>query len=344
MKGLAFHAAQDVRYEQLADPQIAEPTDVIVKMKLCSICGSDLHVYHGGLAPPRARFGLGHEAIGEVVEVGGAVKRLKVGDQVMLPGSTGCGACRFCAIGLVNSCLQGGMQVYGIGRELEGCQAEVIRVRHGDFNAMAVPEGVTPEQALMLTDSLPTAWMGCVRGDVGPGRAVAIIGLGPIGLNAVECAMALGAGMVYAIDPIASRRRMATGIGAIALDPAEAIPAIAQATSGRLLDCAIEVVGSAATVGLAIELTGKEGTVSVIGAGLERFDFPLQAAFRKGLTFRASVCSVQRQLPALVSLVQEGRLHPERVISHRMPLAHGREAYRLFDRREDDALKMVLAA
>ena len=344
MKGLAFHAAREVRFESLDDPRIAAPTDVIVRMRLCSICGSDLHIYHGGLNPPRARFGLGHEAIGEVVETGRAVKRLKAGDAVMLPGSTGCGECRFCAVGLVNSCERGGMQVYGIGRELEGCQAEAIRVPHGDFNAMPVPEGVSPEQALMLTDSLPTAYMGCVRGDVGPGRSVAVVGLGPIGLNAVECALALGAGAVYAIDPIESRRAMATALGAIALDPSEAVAVISEATQGRLLDSAIEVVGAAATVALAIELTGKEGTVSVIGAGLERFDFPLQAAFRKGLTFRASVCSVQRQLPALVALVQQGRLHPERVISHRMPLAQGQEAYRLFDRREDGALKMVLAA
>lgn len=344
MKGLVFHAAADVRFESMTDPQPTEPTDVIVKMKLCSICGSDLHIYHGGLAPPRKLFGIGHEAIGEVVEVGSAVKRLKSGDQVMLPGSTGCGKCRFCSIGLVNKCERGGTRVYGIGRELEGCQAEAILVPDGDFNAILIPEGVTPEQALLLTDSLPTAYMGCVKGDVGPGKTVAIVGLGPIGLNAVECALALGASVVYAIDPILERRLKATEIGAIALDPKDAIATIREATAGQMLDCVVEVVGAAVTVGLALDLVGKEATVSVIGAGLERLDFPLQTAFRKGLTFRASICSVQRELPALIKLVQEGRLHPERVISHRMSLADGAQAYRMFDKRQDGALKMVLTA
>lgn len=344
MKGLVFHAAADVRFESMTDPQATEPTDVIVKMKLCSICGSDLHIYHGGLAPPRKLFGIGHEAIGEVVEVGSAVKRLKSGDQVMLPGSTGCGKCRFCAIGLVNKCERGGTRVYGIGRELEGCQAEAILVPDGDFNAILIPEGVTPEQALLLTDSLPTAYMGCVKGDVGPGKTVAIVGLGPIGLNAVECALALGASVVYAIDPILERRLKATEMGAIALDPKDAIATIREVTAGQMLDCAVEVVGAAVTVGLALDLVGKEATVSVIGAGLERIDFPLQTAFRKGLTFRASICSVQRELPALIKLVQEGRLHPERVISHRMSLADGAQAYRMFDKRQDGALKMVLTA
>lgn len=342
MKGLAFHGAADVRYGDMADPVPVQETDVVVRMRLCSICGSDLHIYHGGLAPPRQLFGIGHEAIGEVVEIGRGVKRLKVGDQVMLPGSTGCGNCRFCAVGLVNSCEGGGMKVYGIGRELEGCQAEAILVPAGDFNAIAIPEGITDEQALLLTDSLSTAYMGCINADVAPGKSVAVVGLGPIGLHAIECAFSLGAQVVYAVDLLPARREAARAMGAIALDPATALEAITQATSGRLVDCAIEVVGAAVTTQLAIDLVGKQGTVSVIGAGLVRFDFPIQSVFRKAVTFRASVCSVQRHLPALIPLLQQGRLRPERVISHRMDLADGAEAYRLFDRREDGVLKMVL--
>ncbi len=343
MKGLAFHAPGDVRYDDLQDPQPAESTDVVVKMRLCSICGSDLHIYHGGLAPPRPLFGIGHEAMGEVVEVGRGVKRLKPGDQVMLPGSTGCGKCQFCEVGLVNSCERGGMRVYGIGRELEGCQAEAILVPDGDFNAIRVPDDISDEQALMLTDSLPTAYTGCINADIGPGKSVAIVGLGPIGLHAIECAFVLGAEHVYAIDLLAERRKAATAMGAIPLDPATALETVMEATQGRLLDCAIEVVGAAATTSMAIALVGKQGTVSVIGAGLVNFDFPIQSVFRKAMTFRASVCSVQRYLPTLVPLVQQGKLRPERVISHRLRLADGAEAYRKFDRREDGALKLVLA-
>lgn len=342
MKGLAFHSAGDVRYGDLQDPQPTDPTDVIVKMRLCSICGSDLHIYHGGLAPPRPLFGIGHEAMGEVVEVGKGVKRLKPGDRVMLPGSTGCGQCRFCEVGLVNSCERGGMRVYGIGRELEGCQAEAILVPDGDFNAIRVPEGISDEQALMLTDSLPTAYTGCVNADIAPGKTVAIVGLGPIGLHAIECAFVLGAERVYAIDLLAERREAARAMGAIPLDPATALQAVMEATQGRLLDCAVEVVGAAATTALAIDLVGKQGTVSVIGAGLVSFDFPIQSVFRKGITFRASVCSVQRYLPLLVKLVQEKTLKPERVITHRVNLSDGAAAYRTFDRREDGVLKVVL--
>lgn len=344
MKGLAFHGAGDVRYGDLADPEPTESTDVVVRMKLCSICGSDLHIYHGGLAPPRRLFGIGHEAIGEVVEVGRGVKRLKLGDQVLLPGSTGCGQCKYCAVGLVNSCERGGMRVYGIGRELEGCQAEAILVPNGDFNAMVIPEGVSDEQALLLTDSLPTAYTGCVNADVSPGKSVVIVGLGPIGLNAVECAFALGAECVYGVDPLPARREAARALGALPLDPSTALDAITEATGGRMLDAAVEVVGSATTTALAIDLVGKQGTVSVIGAGLVSFEFPIQTVFRKSITFRASICSVQQHLPALVSLVQQGRLRPERVISHRMRLADGADAYRKFDKREDGALKMVLTA
>jgi 2-desacetyl-2-hydroxyethyl bacteriochlorophyllide A dehydrogenase len=342
MKGLVFHGAADVRYDEMVDPTPTECTDVVVKMRLCSICGSDLHIYHGGLAPPRNVFGIGHEAMGEVVEVGKDVKHLKLGDRVMLPGSTGCGECRYCQVGLVNSCERGGMQVYGIGRELEGCQAEFIRVPNGDFNAIQVPEGISDEQALMLTDSLPTAYTGCVNADIGPGKTVAVIGLGPIGLHAVECALLMGAETVYAIDLLGTRRDLAQKLGAVALHPEEAVEVIKERTRARMLDCSVEVVGSAATTRLALDLVGKQGTVSVIGAGLINFDFPLQSAFRRGLTFRASVCSVQRYLPLLTGLLQEGRLAPERVISHRMSLSNGAEAYRLFDQREDNAMKLVL--
>lgn len=343
MKALVFHGPTDVRYGDTSDPLAMDLTDVIVKMRLCSICGSDLHLYHGGLAPKRKEFSIGHEAIGEVVETGSAVKLLKPGDMVMLPGSTGCGRCSFCRVGLVNRCERGGTRVYGIGRDLEGCQAEAICVPEGDYNAILIPDGISEEQALMLTDALPTAYMGCRNGGIGPGKSVAIIGLGPIGLNAVECSLAMGASIVYAIDLNHGRRAKAADLGAIALDPSVALVIITETTGGKLLDCAVEVVGAAATTALALDLVGKEGNVSVIGAGLERFDYPLQAAFRKGLTFRASICSVQREVPELVKMIQEGRLHPERVISHRMHLSEGAAAYRMFDERQEGVLKMVLS-
>jgi 2-desacetyl-2-hydroxyethyl bacteriochlorophyllide A dehydrogenase len=317
MKGLAFHGVGDIRYQTLPDPQLHGAGDALIRITSCSICGSDLHIFHGKLGLPKQCFSVGHEAIGEVVETGSEVRRLKTGDKVMIPGSVGCGTCRYCAAGIVNKCETQPMRVYGIGRGLDGCQAEAVAVPAADFNAMPIPDGVTDDQALMLTDSLPTAYTGCINAGIAPGSSVAIIGLGPIGLNAVEIAFVLGAGKVFAIDPVPERREFAAGLGAVALHPDDAMETVKEATGGRLLDCAVEVVGAAATIDLAIALVGQHGTVSVIGAGVPGYEFPILAAFMKGLTFRVSICSVQRYLPELIKLVQGGRLRPERTISHR---------------------------
>jgi len=226
---------------------------------------------------------------------------------------------------------------------LQGSQAEAVRVPAADMNAVPVPEGVSMEQALMMTDALATAWFGARNADIKPGASVAVIGLGPIGLMAVDSAFVMGAHVVYAIDPIAERRAMAEASGAIALHPDEALERIKEDTHGVKADCVVEVVGSDATVDFALRLVRRRGTVSVIGVQQsKRFAFPLERAFGAGLTFRVGTCSVPEELPALFPLVQSGRLRPERYVSHRMALSEGAEAYRLFEAREAGALKMVL--
>jgi 2-desacetyl-2-hydroxyethyl bacteriochlorophyllide A dehydrogenase len=344
MKGLIVYGPEDIRYEELDNPKLSDPGDVIVKMTQCAICGSDLHFYHGmQLSPISKPFPVGHEAIGEVIEVGRDVRKLKAGDKVMLLATIGCGACRFCLAGLANKCERyGGARTYGLGLDLGGCQSEMILVPAGDFNALPIPEGVTSEQALMCVDNLPTAYLGCVNADIRPGKTVAVIGLGPIGLITVECAFLMGASRVFALDLVPERRAMGAKLGAIVLDPGTAVEAIREATDGRMLDCAVEVVGISATTAKAIELVGQQGTVSVIGAGLKEFMFPMMTAFLKGLTFRVSLCSVAQYLPELISLLQSGRLHPERFFSHRMKLSEGPKAYDMFDRRLDGVMKIVL--
>ena len=174
---------------------------------------------------------------------------------------------------------------------------------------------------------------------------MAVVGLGPIGLMAVELAFVMGASKVYALDLVPERRARAEALGAIALDPATAKAQVMDQTNGRMLDCAVEAVGSDQTIRAAIDLVGAQGTVSVIGVNQSMdFKFPMGLAFIKGLTFRISACSVQCHWDELVSLIQSGRLHPESVITHRMPLSDGAEAYRLFDTKEDGALKMVMSA
>lgn len=343
MKALRYYGARDVRYEGMDDPVPQSDRDAVVKVTACSICGSDLHIYHGHGFSEDIGFCVGHEAVGEVVEIGRGVNRLKVGDRVMLPAAVGCGSCRSCLAGNVANCAFGAGACYGLSAQLQGSQAEAVRVPAADMNAVPVPDGVSMEQALMMTDALATAWFGARNADIRPGSSVAVIGLGPIGLMAVDSAFVMGAHVVYAIDPIAERRALAEAAGAIALHPDEALERIRQDTHGAKLDCVVEVVGSDATVDFALRLVRRRGTVSVIGVQQSRrFAFPLERAFAAGLTFRIGTCSVPEELPALFPLVQSGRLCPERYISHRMALSEGAEAYRLFEAREAGALKMVM--
>lgn len=343
MKALRYYGARDVRYEAMDDPTPQSDRDAVIKVSACSICGSDLHIYHGHGFSEDVGFCVGHEAVGEVVEVGRAVHRLKVGDKVMLPAAVGCGACRSCLAGNVANCEFNAGACYGLSAKLQGSQAEAVRVPAADMNAVPVPDGVSMEQALMMTDALATAWFGARNADIRPGSSVAVVGLGPIGLMAVDSAFVMGAHVVYAIDPIPERRAMAEACGAIALHPDEALERIKDDTHGNKVDCVVEVVGSDATVDFALRLVRRRGTVSVIGVQQsKRFAFPLERAFAAGLTFRVGTCSVPEELTALFPLVQSGRLRPERYVSHRLPLSEGAEAYRLFEAREAGALKMVL--
>ena len=344
MKALCYEGPHAIRYRDFPDPRLRDARSAIVKVDLCAICGSDLHIYHGRGFSPDTGYCVGHEAVGEVVEVGKEVRRLRPGDQVMVSGAVGCGDCGPCMAGVVMRCEKGPPGCYGLSHALEGCQADAVAVPAADFNAAPVPAGVTTEQALMLTDNLPTAYMGCLNADIGPGKTVAVVGLGPIGLMAVECAFVLGASRVFALDLVAERRRRAEELGAVPVEPADAVDFVREATRGRMADCSVEAVGADATIDLAIRLTGQLGTVSAFGVNLnQQYAYPLGTAFMKGLTFRISGCSVPEHWNALVPLLREGRLRPERFVSHRMSLAEGETAYKLFDSKEDGALKMLLA-
>lgn len=345
MKALRYFGARDIRYDSMDDPRLESDRDAIIKVDRCAICGSDLHIYHGQGFSEDLGFCVGHEAVGEVVEVGAAVRRLKVGDKVMMSAAVGCGACASCLAGDVIHCANNAGACYGLSAKLQGAQAEAMRVPAADFNATIIPEGVSTDQALMLTDSLATAWFGARNADISSGKTVAVVGLGPIGLMAVESAFVLGAARVFAIDLVPERRALAAQLGAIALDPKDALEIIREATHGRMVESIVEAVGHDVTINLALKLAGRRGTVSVIGVNQDRrFDFPMARAFAQGLTFRIGTCSVPETWPELVPLIQGGRLKPERYISHVMPLSEGAKAYELFDSRAEGALKMVLTS
>jgi threonine dehydrogenase-like Zn-dependent dehydrogenase len=216
-------------------------------------------------------------------------------------------------------------------------------VPHADQNAAIIPEGLSSDQALMLTDNLPTAYLGALNADIRPGGTVAVVGLGPIGLMAVEIAFVLGASRVFAVDLVPERRAMAERLGATSLPPGDERAVLKELTRGRLADSVVEAVGADATLKLALALAGKQGTVSTIGVNqTKQFPFPMALAFNKGLTFRTSLCSVVRHWAELVPMVRSGRLKPEQFISHRMALSDGAHAYALFNDRRDGAMKMVL--
>lgn len=343
MKALRFYGTRDIRYESMDDPSLQDDRDVLVRVTGCAICGSDLHIYHGEGFSEDLGFCVGHEAVGEVVEIGRGVRRLKSGDKVMISAAVGCGACASCLRGDVVRCETGSGACYGLSSKLQGSQAEAVRVPAGDFNAAKIPDGISEDQALLLTDGMATAWYGVTNADIKPGCSAAVVGLGPIGLMAVEQILVKGAARVFAIDPVPERRAIAETLGAIALHPDDAVETIREATRGRMIDSIVEAVGHDRTIDLALRLAARRGTVSVIGVNQDRrFDFPMARAFAMGLTFRIGTCSVQETWPELIPLLQSGRLKPQHVISHRLSLSQGAEAYAMFDGRKDGALKMVM--
>ncbi|MES2034591.1 MAG: alcohol dehydrogenase family protein [Pseudomonadota bacterium] len=344
MKALRYYGARNIRCEAMDDPSIEDARDAIIKVDRCAICGSDLHIYHGEGFSEDIGFCVGHEAVGEVVEIGRGVHRLKVGDKVMISAAVGCGACASCLSGNVIHCETNQSGCYGLSSKLQGCQAEAVRVPAADFNAARIPEGITADQALMMTDSLATAWFGARNAEISVGKTVAVVGLGPIGLMAVQSAFVMGASQVFAIDLVAERRQLAAELGAIALHPDDAVETIRELTKGRMVESIVEAVGHDVTINLSLRLAAKRGTVSVIGVNQTRkFQFPMARAFASGLTFRIGTCSVPEEWPALIPLIQSGRLTPEKYISHVMSLDEGERAYELFDKRAEGALKMVLA-
>jgi 2-desacetyl-2-hydroxyethyl bacteriochlorophyllide A dehydrogenase len=290
-----------------------------------------------------AGFAIGHEFVGEVVETGSAVTGVRPGDRVLVSGVIGCGACPRCARGEVVRCERGGTRVFGVQAELPGGQAEAVAVPAADHAVRRIPEGVSVEQAVLLTDILPTGWFGARFAEVRPGQDVAVIGLGPVGLMALLSAQGMGAARVFAVDPVAERRAVARELGATALSPDQVDAAVAEATRGQGVDAVIEAVGADATIHQAIALARRGGVVSVVGVNMRMdFPFPLGLAFMKDLTFRAGLCPVPETWAELVPLVAAGRLRPERVFTHRMGLSEGAEAYRLFDARRDGVLKVLL--
>jgi threonine dehydrogenase-like Zn-dependent dehydrogenase len=385
MKAVCWHGKFDVRVENVPDPKILNPRDAIIQVTLTAICGSDLHLYDGVIPSMKKGDILGHEFMGRVVEVGSGVKNLKPGDRVVVPFSIACGNCFFCLRGLWSLCdnsnpnaalaektfgyaeagLFGYSHVYG---GYAGGQAEYVRVPFADIGPLKVPDELTDEQVLFLSDILPTGFMAAENCAIQPGDTVAVWGCGPVGQMAIRSAYLLGAHKVIAIDGEPARLRMAEKGHAVAVESDPNIPEILkQLTGGLGPDACIDAVGLEAHRRLhdtrydqskadrdvsidnphvlrqAIQACRKGGVVSVPGVYtgvLNKFTFG--SAFAKGLTFKMGQTHVHRYLRPLLERICKHDIDPSFVITHRLPLEDARNGYGIFSEKEDDCIKVVL--
>jgi alcohol dehydrogenase len=343
MRAAVLRGPGDVRVEQVPDPVLPGPGGIIVTVERTAICGSDLHLYHDAPTGPGVQ--LGHEAIGTVAEVGPHVRTVRPGDRVLVSGVVGCGVCRACLAGQPNLCEAGLATAFGTTLDLPGGQSEAMAVPFADAFVLPIPEGVSDEEAVLLTDILPTGYLGALRADIRPGSTVVVVGLGPVGIMALQCASLFGPARILAIDVVPERLAWAERLGAEPIDARDAPGSqqVLQATAGRGADSVIEAVGADATVVDALLCAATGGTVSVVGVNLSAaMPFPMGLVFLKSLTLRTIFAPVPGTWPVLVPLVQSGRFHLAETFTHHMELSQAAEAYQLFDSRTDGVLKVLL--
>ena len=343
MKALTFQGEGDVKVMDVPKPSIKGSRDVLVRVTLGAVCGSDLHILHGH-TPMNQGAVLGHEFVGVVEDVGPEVMRFKPGDRVVSSFFTACGHCALCRKGWFNQCVEKG--TFGHGEYfggLGGGQAEFVVVPNADNTMEKIPERMSDEQAIFVGDILATGFFGAERAEIKPGDVVAVVGAGPVGLMATMCAQLFGPARTYVIDMVDSRLEVAQELGGIPINAKESHPVqtVEKVTDGIGADSSIECVGQLSAVDTAINVVRGGGTISMVGVpSAVQGDFPYLRMWLKSLTFRAGWCNVQKYMRPLLDLIEAGRLHPEKIISHRMKLDEAEEAYRIFDARE--ATKIVL--
>ena len=343
MRAVVLRGERDIVVEDVPDAGVPGPDGLLLRVDRTAICGSDLHLYHGPMSLPGTH--LGHEFIGTVEEIGAEVRTVRPGDRVLVSGVIGCGLCQPCRAGDPILCLNAGTKVFGFGQDLPGGQAEAVGVPAADASVLKIPETISDEQAVLLTDILPTGYLGAQRADISPGDVVVVIGLGPVGVFALQCAQLYGPSRILAVDMVPDRLARAAELGAEPIDASDGntVAKVLEATGGRGASAVIEAVGADASVTDAIMCAAPGATVSVVGVNLNgALPFPMPIALFKRLTFRVTLASIPTTWAALVPLVASGHLHPEDVFTHRMGLSEAAEAYRIFDAREDGVLKVLL--
>lgn len=386
MKAAVFHGPKTITYDNVDDPKIEDSRDIILKVTATAICGSDLHMYNGGLPQTRPMV-MGHEFMGIVEEVGSNVNNLKRGDRVVVPFPIACGTCFFCNHHLPGHCENSNPEHYGpeggilsekggalfgytdLYGGYDGGQAQYVRVPYADFGPRKVPDSLTDEQVLFLTDIFPTGYSGVDWGEVKGGELVAIFGAGPVGLMAAKSAWLRGAGRVVVIDTLQYRldKAKATSNSEVILwdgDGAKGVVEKIRAMSqGRGADVVIDAVGfepdrnlldrakavlnlekgSPKVIEACFSAVRRGGIVSVLGVYPALYDnFPLGQIFDKGIAIKGGQAPAQKHIDKLLGYVQEGKVTLDDIITHRLPLSQIEHAYDIFRNREDGCVKVVL--
>jgi threonine dehydrogenase-like Zn-dependent dehydrogenase len=342
MRAVTFQEPGRVAVEDVPEPELRGLDDAIVKVAACAVCGSDLHIYHGRVRIEQG-FTIGHEFVGMVTAVGDGVRRVAVGDRVLGCFQTACGTCFHCLRGQYHRCDES--RTFGHGAamgDLQGSQAEQVLVPHADLALRRVPEGMSDELAIFAGDVMGTGYHAVVGAGMRPGDTVAVLGLGPVGLCAVQAAYAAGASAVLAVDSVPERLTMAESFGAqpLELEGVDVKAAVRSATEGRGVDLAVDAVGHPRALETAISLARTAGSVSAIGVYAERCELHMGLLWIKGVTLYTGLANVIAHVDPVLAMMSAGRLDPGPLITHRMRLEDAPEAYALYDRRE--ALKILL--
>ena len=382
MRALCWHGKEDIRCETVPDPAIQDDRDIVIKVTSCAICGSDLHLMGGFVPEMKSGDVMGHETMGEVVETGKAITNLKVGDRVVVPFTISCGECRQCKWGNFSCCERsnpaGAKQAKVVGYPTAGLfgyshmyggfpggQAQYLRVPYADVGPIKVPDGLSDEQVLFLSDIFPTGYMAAENANIPPGGTVLVFGCGPVGQFAIKSAFLLGAGRVIAVDSVAERLALAQASGAETLnyedkDLQEQIVAM---TGGQGPDSVIECVGleshghGGVMESLQTHLTSTErpyalqqaiiacrpgGTISLPGVFINIVPVAMGAFVGKGLTLKTGQTHVQKYLEPLMKRIVDGDIDPSFLITHRVSLEDGPEAYKTFRDKKEGCIKVVM--
>jgi alcohol dehydrogenase len=343
MKAFVFHGPGQSAWEDVADPGVENPTDAIVRVDAVTICGTDLHILKGDVPDVRPGTILGHEAVGEVVEVGRGVSTVRPGDRVLVSCITACGRCRYCRDSAYGQCRGGGGWI--LGHLINGTQAEYVRVPHADLSVHPLPGSVNSQDAVLLADIFPTAYeVGVLNGEVRPGDTVVVVGAGPIGLAAIATAQLFSPGRIIAVDLAQPRLEAARQLGADAVVNAAEDPErlVADHTEGLGADVVIEAVGVPESFELCTRMVRPGGHVANIGVHGKPATLHLEDLWIKNLTIRTGLVDTY-STPTLLRMMTAGRLPAASLVTHTFELDGMEEAYDVFSRAADTgALKVVL--